>query len=257
MKVFISYSREDIDFVDRLSGNLVRHGFEPLVDRKELQALDDWKKQLGRFIRKADATVFVLSPDWVASEMCAWELETAQRLGKRLAPVVSRDPGADVPKALSSLQYIFFTDPNTVEGQADTLCAALQQDAAWSSAHTRYQDLAERWDELKQPDDHCLKGKELKEARRWLRKRPAVGAAPTGLQKQFIYRSGFINSLLYKAVQTIVAGIGALLAAVFRFLFHTLFKATTHLIGWTLRNWKLTLAIFVAIMTILYLVPLI
>ena len=265
MKVFISYSREDVEFVDRLSGSLVRRGFEPLVDRKDIQALDDWKKQLGRLIRQADAAIFVLSPAWLASEMCQWELQRVHRLGKRLAPIVKQDAGADVPSALSSLQYVFFTDPNGLEAQADALCNALQSDAAWSGAHTRYLDLAERWDELRRPDDHCLKGKELKDASQWLRKRPAVGAAPTDLQKQFIGRSKFINSWLYKTAQTMMTSaaassdrlagqIGNLLAEVFKYLFRfllylvaALFKAASYVFAWTIRHWKWAPATFAVI----------
>jgi TIR domain len=267
MKVFISYAREDVDFVDRLRGSLLRRGFEPLVDRNNIQALDEWKKQLGRLIRRADAAIFVLSPAWLASEMCAWELQRANRLGKRLAPIVKEEPGAKVASTLSALQYIFFTDPNTLDEQADALCNALQSDAAWSGAHTRYLDLAERWEELRRPDHHCLKGKELKDAAQWLRKRPAVGAAPTELQKQFIRRSKFVNGWLYKTAQIIMTSIaassnrlaeqiGTLLAAVLKYLFRFLlylvaapFRAAGYLFAWTVRHWKWapgTLALMVA-----------
>lgn len=233
MKIFLSYAREDLEFVDRLSGGLVRRGFEVLLDRKDLEALDDWKHQLERLIRKADAVVFVLSPEWLGSSMCDWELERATRLGKRLAPILAREPGAKVPPALSSIQYVLFTGGQDLDTQTGVLATALNSDAAWSRAHTRHQDLADRWHELKRPDDHCLSGHELREAKRWLRNRPAVGAAITPLQREYIDRSSYISSWAYKAMQSMTlasinagdraaANIGIAIGVVVKYLFRAI-----------------------------------
>ena len=66
-KVFISYSRRDMAFVDSLDAALKARGFEPLVDRSEIYAFEDWWKRLQALIGQADTVVFVLSPDSVAS----------------------------------------------------------------------------------------------------------------------------------------------------------------------------------------------
>src|SRR5262245_53276885 len=41
-KVFISYSRKDKIFTDRLEAALEERGFEALIDRSEIYAFEDW-----------------------------------------------------------------------------------------------------------------------------------------------------------------------------------------------------------------------
>jgi hypothetical protein len=43
-KVFISYSRKDINFADRLDAALGARGFEPLIDRTDIYAFEEWWK---------------------------------------------------------------------------------------------------------------------------------------------------------------------------------------------------------------------
>jgi TIR domain len=41
-RIFISYSRKDMSFVDRLEAGLEARAFEPLIDREEIYAFEDW-----------------------------------------------------------------------------------------------------------------------------------------------------------------------------------------------------------------------
>src|SRR5215469_17153304 len=82
LRVFISYSREDLDFADQLDAALNAYGFECLIDRHGISGGEDWKRRLGNLIREADTVVFVLSPTSARSEICAWEVEEAARLNK-------------------------------------------------------------------------------------------------------------------------------------------------------------------------------
>jgi TIR domain len=45
-RIFISYSRKDMAFADRLEGALKARGFEPLIDRTEIYAFEDWWKRI-------------------------------------------------------------------------------------------------------------------------------------------------------------------------------------------------------------------
>ena len=45
-KIFISYSRKDITFVDRLEGALKARGFEPQLDRTDIHAFEDWWRRI-------------------------------------------------------------------------------------------------------------------------------------------------------------------------------------------------------------------
>ncbi len=56
-------------FADRLEAALKARGFEPLIDRTEIYAFEEWWKRIEALIARADTVVFVLSPDAVASEV--------------------------------------------------------------------------------------------------------------------------------------------------------------------------------------------
>ena len=89
-RVFISYSRKDMAFADRLEAALKARGFEPLIDRTEIYAFEEWWKRIEALIARADTVVFVLSPDSVASEVALKEVAFAASLNKRFAPIVCR-----------------------------------------------------------------------------------------------------------------------------------------------------------------------
>src|SRR5882757_5138165 len=103
-RVFISYSRKDLAFADRLEAALKARGFEPLIDRTEIYAFEEWWTRIESLIVGADTVAFVLSPDSVASEVALKEVALAASLNKRFAPIVCRalDDKA-VPAALAKL----------------------------------------------------------------------------------------------------------------------------------------------------------
>ena len=47
-KCLISCSRKDIAFVDRLEAALKARGFDPLIDRAEIYAFEEWWKRMRR-----------------------------------------------------------------------------------------------------------------------------------------------------------------------------------------------------------------
>src|SRR5258708_40192774 len=124
-KIFISYSRKDMAFVDRLEPALNARGFEPLIDRAEIYAFEDWWKRIETLIGRADTVVFVLSPDAIASEVCAKEVAHAAALNKRFAPIVCRSVADNaVPEALRRLDFIFFDDPAEFRASLEPLTHA-------------------------------------------------------------------------------------------------------------------------------------
>ena len=62
--------------------------FEPLIDRSEIYAFEDSSARVQSLIAQADTIIFVLSPEAVASTVCAKEVAFAASLNKRFAPVV-------------------------------------------------------------------------------------------------------------------------------------------------------------------------
>src|SRR5262245_65789984 len=82
-KVFISYSRKDMVFADRLEAALKARGFDPLIDRSEIYAFEQWWQRIETLIGGADTVVFVLSPDSVASEVARKAVACAASFPKR------------------------------------------------------------------------------------------------------------------------------------------------------------------------------
>src|SRR5262249_54327538 len=149
-RVFISYSRKDMAFADRLDAALKRRGFEPLIDRSEIYAFEDWWKRIEALIVRADTVVFVLSPDSVSSDVALREVSFAASLNKRFAPIVcQRVDDEAVPEALARLNFIFFDDDARFEASADRLADALGTDIAWIRQHTEFGEHARRWAQAK------------------------------------------------------------------------------------------------------------
>jgi tetratricopeptide (TPR) repeat protein len=189
-KVFISYSRKDMAFADRLEAGLKARGFEPLIDRTEIYAFEEWWKRIEALITRADTVVFVLSPDAVASDVALREVSFAASLNKRFAPVVCRRvDDKTVPEALAKLNFIFFDDQALFEQRADQLSEALNTDISWIRQHTDFGEQARRWAQAKGPTGLLLRSPVLEQAERWIASRPPGAPAPTDEAQTFIRRS--------------------------------------------------------------------
>jgi len=110
IRVFVSHARADTGFADQIGAFLHNAGFQPLLDRYESGG-DGWENRIGRLIEDADALVLVLTEASANSDMCAWEVEEAQRLNKRVVLVLP-EPLRGVARALAGLNTIYFySDP--------------------------------------------------------------------------------------------------------------------------------------------------
>jgi WD40 repeat protein len=190
-RIFISYSRKDVAFVDRLEAALKARGFEPKIDRGEISDLEDWRNRIGDLIAQADDIIFVLSPDSLASPECRKEVDYATSLNKRFAPVVCRrvDDSA-VPEALARIHRIDFVD-TPFDATVDRLVRALETDIAWVRKHTEFGEQARRWSEAGRPGPRglLLRPPVLEEAESWIAARPPNAPPPTETTAAFIAES--------------------------------------------------------------------
>jgi len=205
LNVFISYSRDDLSFADQLNAALEVTGFETTLDRHGISGGEDWKSRLGSLIRSADTVVFVLSPSSARSEVCAWEIDEAIRLRKRIVPVLCRplDP-VSAPAPISALNYIFFYDEPKSPGSGfgaglGRLVSALATDFEWLREHTRYLERAMEWEAGGRATNRLLAGPDVATARVWLTHRPKNAPEPTGLHLDFIRASEVENNRLQNA----------------------------------------------------------
>ncbi len=195
LKVFISYSRDDLKFADQLDAALDLYGFECTLDRQGIAGGEDWKRRLGGLIRDAETILFVLSPTSARSEICGWEVEEALRFGKRILPVLCRPlEGASPPLQLQELNYVYFYDEPRSPGSGfgtglARLVATLNTDLDWLREHTRYLQRAAEWDEGGRPANRLLSGSDITEAKAWAARRPKDAPEPTALHFDFIRAS--------------------------------------------------------------------
>ena len=191
-KIFISYSRKDMAFADRLEPALKANGFEVLIDRTEIYAFEDWWKRIETLITKADTVVFVLSPDAVASDVALKEVAFAASLNKRFAPiVVRRVNNKAVPEALRRLNFIFFDDAARFDENIERLAEALTTDIDWVRKHTEFGEQAQRWAEAGRPGPRglLLRSPKLEDAERWIAARPQNAPPPTEATLAFVTES--------------------------------------------------------------------
>ena len=193
--IFISYARSDSSaLAEELVTGLELAGFRPFLDRHDIAGAEDWEARLGALILGADTVVFILSPAAVRSERCAWEVERAAELGKRLIPVQGAPvPEADVPERLRRLNYIFFHEGQSFARPLRELAAVLRQDVEWIREHTRLSEAAARWRARDRgsgaANDLLLRGDDLADSKAWLARRKENGPEITALLSSFLTAS--------------------------------------------------------------------
>ena len=85
--VFISYSRKERVFADKLASELEKDGRTVWIDRARIELTSEWWEEIKRGIEASDNFVLIMSPDSMASPVCHLEIEYARQLTKRIIPV--------------------------------------------------------------------------------------------------------------------------------------------------------------------------
>jgi len=94
-KAFISYSRQNRAEVSRLRDDLIAAGFAAYLDLHDIAPGEPWRDRIGKLIAAADTVAFALSPASIASPIVDWEVNEAERLGKRSRRSSSMPPCED------------------------------------------------------------------------------------------------------------------------------------------------------------------
>lgn len=68
--IFISYSQNNIDFAGKIVRALAENDLETWIDLKSIPKGENWEQEIYNGIEEANAFLFLLSPNSVASEMC-------------------------------------------------------------------------------------------------------------------------------------------------------------------------------------------
>ena len=98
--VFVSYSRSDLELVNRLVERLRERGKDVWVDTEGIRDAEVFPAALRRAVEGSDGFVFVISPESVASPFCEQEVDHAVELNKRIVPLAFRGcPTSRSPRA--------------------------------------------------------------------------------------------------------------------------------------------------------------
>jgi WD40 repeat protein len=205
-QVFISYSREDTGFVQRLHQALEARGHETWVDWEGIPPSDKWMKRILAAIDASEAFVFVISPDSIASEVCAQELAYAIEHHKRLIPILHREPQIKIPPALAEINYVFARDTDPFDTAVDTLVQAIDTDLDWVRAHTRLLVRAVEWGNTGREPSFTLRGQDLTDYEEWATQAPDKEPRPTVLQSEYLLASRRAVTRRQRITWTSIAG---------------------------------------------------
>lgn len=106
--VFISYSRKDIEFARQLFVALEQRGRDSWIDWDSIPLSAEWWNEIQRGIDEANAFVFVMTPDSLASPVCTLEVAHAIATHKRIIPLVRRE--IKISEALGAIAAVNPTD---------------------------------------------------------------------------------------------------------------------------------------------------
>jgi WD40 repeat protein len=163
--IFISYSRKDLEIAEKIIAALEKSNFKIWIDRKDIPKGEELTKEIYLGIERADAFLFLVSPDSVQSDWCNKEIDYAVKSSKRILPLIIRETiGKSVHTAISNRNWFFcrdgYDDFNSV---IDEICKTIYTDYEWLKYHTKLQVKALDWERTKDYS-RLLRGKELREA---------------------------------------------------------------------------------------------
>ncbi len=98
VRLFYSYSHEDEKYRDELEKHLAFLRKKELIDEwhdRKIDAGDDWDEEIDKNMNKSHIILLLFSPDFIASEGCQKEVDTAMRLKKEkgiiFIPIILRE----------------------------------------------------------------------------------------------------------------------------------------------------------------------
>lgn len=109
---FISYSRRDHVFVERLVANLQQAGIRIWRDTERIQPGQQWQRAIEDALENAVALLYVSSQQSRGSDWMGQELLAFFRAGRLVIPVIVDDAGEEaLPSELQQFQWVSNSRP--------------------------------------------------------------------------------------------------------------------------------------------------
>lgn len=106
-KIFVSYSRKNNDFVERLHTDLIAEGFDMWLDQKKIQPGQDWAEAIQQALQECELLLAILSPESVASREVQAEWNEFISEKKNIIPILFRP--CKVPYRIRLFNWIDFS----------------------------------------------------------------------------------------------------------------------------------------------------
>jgi WD40 repeat protein len=207
--VFISYSRHDAEFVQRLNNAFVSANRVVWIDWQSIARGEDWWREIQSGIESADVFICVLTENWLTSSVCHDELAYARQKHKRVIPLIRQRIEADIERRakgswmdqpyervarenwemLRHLQWVFFDKDERFTAEFAALLESLEVDQPYLKAHTRYLNRALEWERSNRNPSYLLEGDELIFAEAWLAEGQVKEPPPSQEHHDFIAES--------------------------------------------------------------------
>lgn len=208
-QVFLSYSRQNIDFARRLVESLSKNERDVWVDWEDIPRASDWMDEIYSGIDNADTFIFIVSEHSLISEICNQELSHALKNNKRVIPVIFQKVENEVFDrvdaqwkttkwypvaqknwdAVKHLNWLIFDNPETYNSEFEALVQTLDQDLFHIKTHTRLLVRAREWAQKEKNSSSLLAGDDVISAEQWLRNYATTPPKPTQLHQEYILRS--------------------------------------------------------------------
>lgn len=207
---FISYSRLDSDFVLRLAAGLQDNYGEVWLDQQSLMPASSWRQEIIEAITAADNFIAILSPNSLASPVCAQEVQLALDLKKRIIPIVLIDltpqqiPAESPFRVLADINWIFMRPQDNFMAAFQQLVLALNTDEAYWREAAQLLARAQQWDSSQKNSSFALRGKALADAEQWFAEGATKKPTPTPLHARYIAFSRRVASRQQRRVVSLL-----------------------------------------------------
>src|SRR5688500_9391471 len=120
-QVFISYSRKDISFINRLAADLKNAGIDVWYDVTRIAGGARWRSEIENALRNSQYVIVVLSHDSIVSEWVEREFLFSSNLKRNIIPIMYR--ACEVPLNYVDLNYIDMQGDNYADNFDELLKA--------------------------------------------------------------------------------------------------------------------------------------
>ena len=131
MKIFISHSHQDEEFVRRLADDLRKVGFQVWLDKDLIAPGEQWSEKINEALENSDVVLIIISRNTSKSGFQTSEIAFAifsqqKHPSKRIIPVLI-DKDAELPFFLRDIQYCDLSSKEKYESNFKSLVRALSK----------------------------------------------------------------------------------------------------------------------------------